>query len=116
MFRHQSLWVDRRGNFHFLMHYIPDQQRVARHAFARSYGGPWQIKPASIPYNTTVLFGGASSSSVTYHKRERPHLVFDSEGTPTHFVTGVVLPSGGQQKGYSGASFTLVQAVRRRGR
>jgi hypothetical protein len=45
-----------------------------------------------------------------YHKRERPHIVFDTKGVPTHFVSGVVLGTG---SGYNGASFTLVQEVAR---
>ena len=102
-----SLWVDRRGHYHFLMHYIPDAELVARHAFARSYGGPWSIRESSIPYNSTVAFN--DGSVVTFEKRERPHLVWDDNGNPTHLVTGVVIPSG--QHGYAGKSFTLVQPV-----
>ena len=44
-----SLWVDKRGNFHYLMHYIPDGKLVARHAFASNYQGPWQIHTNTVP-------------------------------------------------------------------
>jgi hypothetical protein len=88
------------------MHYIPDASLVARHAFSRSYLGPWSIHTHSIPYNTTVPF--SDGTVVKYHKRERPHIVFDAAGVPTHFVSGVVLGSGA---GYNGASFTLIQEV-----
>ena len=59
-----SMWVDKRGNYHFLMHYCPDSVRVARHAFARSYTGPWEIHEAAIPYNSTVAF--TDGTTVTY--------------------------------------------------
>lgn len=54
------MWVDKRGNFHFLMHYIPDSVLVARHAFARHYTGPWSIHEKTIPYNSTVDFTDGS--------------------------------------------------------
>ena len=103
-----SFWVDKRGHFHFLMHYIPDGQRVARHAFARSYEGPWALHEASIPYDTDVALAGGGN--IAFHKRERPHFVFGPDGTtPTHMITGVVSP--GPWSGYQGPSYTLVQAV-----
>merc|ERR1712194_922086 len=102
-----SMWIDKRGNFHFLMHYIPDGVNVARHAFARSYTGPWLIHETSIPYNTTVRF--SDNSVETFEKRERPHIVFDEHMNPAWLVTGVVLGDG--QQGYQGKSFTLIQEV-----
>jgi hypothetical protein len=56
-----GMWVDKRGNFHFLMHYIPDNVLVARHAFARDYTGPWAMHETTIPYNSTVQFMGGGS-------------------------------------------------------
>ena len=104
-----SLWVDPRGHFHFLMHYIPDTKRVARHAFARSYAGPWTVSD-TVPYNSTVAFAaGSPYAAVTYEKRERPHIVFDEAGVPKYFVTGVV--EGSTFVGYSGLSSTLVQSI-----
>jgi hypothetical protein len=100
------LWVDKRGNFHFLMHYIPDGKLVARHAFSTSYTGPWQIHKQTIPYNSSVAF--TDGTVMTYEKRERPHLVWDAEMNPTWLVTGAVLPGG---RGYNGKSFTLIQGV-----
>eukprot|EP01048_Picozoa_sp_COSAG05_P010827 COSAG05_NODE_978_length_6327_cov_7.588150_3_plen_435_part_00 len=50
-----SMWVDPRGNFHFLMHYIPDGVRVARHAFSRSYTGPWAMHESTIPYRLHIF-------------------------------------------------------------
>eukprot|EP00039_Didymoeca_costata_P004845 m.76552 g.76552 ORF g.76552 m.76552 type:complete len:395 (-) comp12563_c0_seq6:24-1208(-) len=105
-----SMWVDFRGRYHFLMHYISDQQLVARHGFAESFLGPWFIHTESIPYNTTVLF--TDGSVVQYHKRERPQLVFDSYMVPQYLITGAVLPV--TTRGYSGKSFTLIQEISRR--
>jgi hypothetical protein len=102
-----SLWQDKRGNFHFLMHYIPDNQLVARHAFSRSFLGPWALHEKSIPYNSTVQF--TDGTVTTYEKRERPHIVWDAQMNPAWLVTGVVTPSG--QHGYAGKSFTLVQQI-----
>ena len=101
-----SFWVDKRGHFHFLMHYIPDHTRVARHAFARNYTGPWSLHTASIPYTTSVSLEGGGS--IEFHKRERPYFVFNGT-TPTHMITGVVSP--GPWSGYQGPSYTLIQAV-----
>ena len=56
-----SMWVDKRGNFHFLMHYIPDNVLVARHAFARHYTGPWAMHETTVPYNSTVQFTDGES-------------------------------------------------------
>lgn len=56
-----SMWVDKRGHVHFLMHYIPDQALVARHAFARQYTGPWNLHVDSIPYNTTLEYSDGTS-------------------------------------------------------
>lgn len=103
-----SLWVDKRGNFHYLMHYIPDATLVARHAFATHYDGPWMIHEESIPYNSTVQF--TDGGETTWEKRERPHLVFNDQKDPAWLVTGAVLP--GAAGGYHGGSFTLIQQIK----
>ena len=91
--------MDRRGGCHFLMHYIPDAVLVARHAFAPSFYGPWTLSKV-VPYNSSVVFG--DGETVQFHKRERPHLVFDGKmGVATHLVTGVVAP-GKNEHGYHG--------------
>ena len=99
--------MDARGGAHFLMHYIPDAVLVARHAFAPSYYGPWTVSKV-VPYNSSVAF--SDGSTVEFHKRERPHLVFDKSSNPSHLVTGVVAP-GKNEHGYQGLSYTLVQPI-----
>ena len=89
------------------MHYIPDAVLVARHAFAPSYYGPWTVSTV-VPYNSSVQF--SDGRTVEFHKRERPHLVFDKSGDPSHLVTGVVAP-GNNEHGYQGLSYTLVQPI-----
>ena len=59
-------------------------------------------------YNTTVVYEGGTV--VTFSRRERPELVLDSEGNPTHLITGVTEKTGGRG-GQSDHSFTLVQPV-----
>jgi len=103
-----SMWIDKRGNFHYLMHYIPDAKLVARHAFAKSYFGPWLIHESSIPYTTTVQF--TDGGETTWEKRERPHIVFNEKRDPAWLVTGAVLP--GASGGYHGGSFTLIQQIK----
>lgn len=100
-----SLWVDKRGNFHYLMHYIPDATLVARHAFATHYDGPWMIHEESIPYNSTVQF--TDGGETTWEKRERPHLVFNDQKDPAWLVTGAVLP--GAAGGYERLNQTQAQ-------
>ena len=58
-------------------------------------------------YNTTVVYEGGTV--VTFSRRERPELVLDSEGNPTHLITGVTETGG--RGGQSDRSFTLVQPV-----
>jgi len=106
-----SMWIDNRNNVHFLMHYLLDGNvLVARHAFARHYEGPWSIHSNTIPYNSTVPF--SDGSVVTYHKRERPHLVFDEDNIASYLITGAVLPVSSSCKGYCGGSFTLIQRIK----
>ena len=67
-----------------------------------------------VPYTTEINF--TDGTTVTFHKRERPHLVWAAgkEGvTPTHLVTGVVQP-GSNEHGYSGLSYTLIQPLHQR--
>ena len=108
-----SLWVDRRGNHHFLMHYIPDGVNTTRHAFSRSYTGPWHIRLSSIPYTTLVAFSDGSEE--TFVHRERPHIVFDENMDPSWLVSGVAV-GGAPHELYRGQSLTLVQAVNRSAR
>ena len=82
----QNLWIDKRGNFHTLMHAYRGQpcdypvcDRVHNSAFCTAVGGHafsedganWYISPV-IAYTPTVQW--EDGTSVTYRARERPHL------------------------------------------
>ncbi|KAH8195231.1 hypothetical protein TruAng_010614 [Truncatella angustata] len=106
------LWRDKRGNWHFLAHYMIDlvehsgQQwpRVGAHMFARDLTGPWTFKQQEA-FNSSVNF--TDGSTQVFKRRERPKLFFSDDGEmiPLYLVTGV------QEMNKSGPSYTLVQPV-----
>jgi hypothetical protein len=87
-----TLFVDARGHFHALFHaYNVDKTDscvgsiVSAHAYSRD-GLQWTGSP-EMPFGNEVEFDDGSSLLVA--TRERPQLVFDAAGTPTHLVTAV---------------------------
>jgi hypothetical protein len=102
------LWQDKRGNWHFLVHYMIDIDlglkgpRVGAHAYARHWQGPWTFNNKTLAYNTTVEF--TDGTSTVYYRRERPKLYFSDDGemTPIYLLNGV------QEFNKSG-SYTLIQ-------
>ncbi|KAI0164580.1 hypothetical protein GGR57DRAFT_204413 [Xylariaceae sp. FL1272] len=109
-FEDPFLWQDKRGNWHFLAHYLIDiplglkGPRVSAHSFARNWEGPWIFRNTTLAYNTTVDF--TDGSSIVYYRRERPKLYFSDDGnvTPLYLVNGV-------QEFNSSASYTLIQPI-----
>ncbi|KAJ5286824.1 hypothetical protein N7478_002510 [Penicillium angulare] len=103
-------WVDKRENFHILVHsLLPDAgfgdgPNVGRHAYSRSWDGPWTFNRETVAFNTTVEF--SDGSSIDYYRRERPNLFFSEDGemTPLYLSTGV-------QQVNSPASYSLIQPV-----
>jgi len=104
------LWRDKRGNWHFLVHYMIDIDlglkgpRVGAHAYARNWEGPWTFNNKTLAYNTTVAF--TDGTSIEYYRRERPKLFFSEDGrmTPLYLINGV------QEFNQSG-SYTLIQPI-----
>ncbi|KAI0908280.1 hypothetical protein F4823DRAFT_498648 [Ustulina deusta] len=104
------LWQDKRGHWHFLVHYLVDIDlglkgpRVGAHAHARHWQGPWTFNNKTLAYNTTVEF--TDGTSMTYYRRERPKLHFSDDGnlTPVYLINGV------QEFNQSG-SYTLIQPI-----
>ncbi|KAI0448601.1 hypothetical protein F5B21DRAFT_518811 [Xylaria acuta] len=104
------LWQDKRGNWHFLVHYMIDIDlglkgpRVGAHAYARHWQGPWTLNNRTLSYNTTVEF--TDGTSTVYYRRERPKLYFSGDGnmTPLYLINGV------QEFNQSG-SYTLIQPI-----
>ena len=87
------LWQDRNGHWHALSHtytHQPDgparQNSISGHLFARSLEGPWHVS-ATEPYNNTVHY--ADGSSQVFSTMERPKLMFNRDGDPTHITNGV---------------------------
>lgn len=84
---------------------------VGGHAFSEN-GEDWNISPV-IAYTPTQEW--EDGSVTTFRARERPHLIFDSEGNPTHIINGVGDPcpgGGGSNTGCPNSggdhTFTLV--------
>lgn len=84
---------------------------VGGHAFSEN-GEDWNISPV-IAYTPTQEW--EDGSVTTFRARERPHLIFDSEGDPTHIINGVGDPcpgGGGSNTGCPNSggdhTFTLV--------
>ncbi|KAI1842547.1 hypothetical protein JX266_011301 [Neoarthrinium moseri] len=106
------LWRDKRGNWHFLVHYMVDIDlglkgpRVGAHCFARDWRGPWTFNNRTLAYNTTVEFTDVGQT--VYYRRERPKLFFSDDGemTPLYLVNGVQ-----EFNATGGGSYTLIQPV-----
>ena len=90
--------MDTRDNFHLLSHRFdfadgwpvnPNETLpilVSGHGFSTD-GLNWGFNVAEQPYDAAVVFeNGTLQNFSTY---ERPHLVFNSKGEPTHLVNGV---------------------------
>jgi len=97
------MWRDPRGNFHALFHAWDD---IGGHAFSKD-GLRWHYADGRAYSTDAEVEGG---ETVTYWRRERPRLIFDSEGNPTHLVNGASYRGGATPTG--DWSFTLVQGVR----
>ena len=140
---HQSedpfIWQDKQTkHLHILAHDIIRLNAVqcggsgwaGAHYFSADEGLTWASSPY-YPHTTSNCsrgFGpGAYHVNVTwtdgsvtqYYRRERPELVFDREGRPTHFISGVeLLPQNASHHTHKTGdgrrdqySFTLVQRV-----
>eukprot|EP00937_MAST-01D_sp_MAST-1D-sp2_P004325 g4325.t1 len=96
------MWVDRRGRWHALLHkmfddggYAPSSDPVPSpgwpggHIYSRD-GLLWSRQQRAYSTNITMLDG----TVLVTRRRERPKLVFDSDGVPTHLTNGVILASG----------------------
>lgn len=93
------LWKDKRGNWHALFHRmfdpagkspIPSPGWCGGHAFSAD-GLHWSN--ISRAYNTSVYT--TDGTHIELKRRERPKLLFDSHGDPTHLYNGVESPNDG---------------------
>ena len=96
------LWQDQSsGTFHALFHNMGGCKDVGCHAFSED-GYLWYLAPDD-PYTTLIIF--QDNSNITYGRRERPHLVFNSLGQPAFLSNGV------QETWSNDHSYTLVQPI-----
>ena len=86
------LWEDQAGHLHVLAHAGPlgheagePSPRVSAHGFSRD-GVTWGWS-VNQPYSSTIVF--ENGSSVHFSSAERPKLVLDEDGAPTHLVNGL---------------------------
>lgn len=91
------LWMDKRGSWHFISHNYdyrdgwpanPNQTMpvlVAGHGYSTD-GITWRFS-TNPPYNSWVDFDDGHRQM--FATMERPHLVFGSNGDPTHILNGV---------------------------
>eukprot|EP00039_Didymoeca_costata_P014681 m.239762 g.239762 ORF g.239762 m.239762 type:complete len:209 (+) comp16072_c0_seq8:708-1334(+) len=86
-------WVDKRGNFHIVTHEqgegcICGQEygsTCAAHLYARSVRGPWIVSKYPTYTDNVTLVNGTKTQFLT---RQRPQIIFNSEGNPTHLFNG----------------------------
>jgi len=114
------LWVDPRGNWHIIFHvYTTDvpsscvNSTVSGHFFSPD-GWNWMASPTE-PFGNYVEF--TDGSSMLLSTRERPKLLFNSQGEPTHLYNGVCggtsycAPTPCVNCKYNYWDFTLVQPL-----
>ena len=85
------LFQDERGNWHILSHTYTEQgagplNSISGHLFATDVHGPWTVSPVE-PYSNIVRY--TDSTEQTFATVERPKLVFNERGVPTHLINGV---------------------------
>lgn len=84
------LWVDGRGHWHVLMHtYSPHQMEDVDYISGHIYsvdGFEWFTNNVE-PYRHEVFFGDGVAQN--FSTIERPKLLFDNFGRPTHLFNGV---------------------------
>lgn len=110
------LWRDRRGNYHMLVHSMrdgnggtPGVRQVGRHAYARSYKGPWTFNNNTLAYDAWANF--TDGTFLNFGRRERPQLFFSNDGR----MTPLLLSNGVQEKG-SNQSYSIITPIGHRSR
>ena len=93
------LFQDTEGNWHVLAHTYTragagPQNSISGHIFSRDLRGPWTVSPVE-PYTNAVRY--ADGTEQMFSTMERPKLLFDGSGVPTHLINGVspVYPCSG---------------------
>jgi len=96
--------------FHAIFH---DHATFGGHGFSRD-GIHWTYSPTP-PYSSLIPFD--DGSAIRMQRRERPHLILDGGGQPTHLVTAVQPPPDDPTSPPPGfrndRTYTQIQPVRR---
>lgn len=102
------LYIDARQHWHALFHM--EDSRIGGHAYSTD-GIEWSN--VSFAYNKTIsLVGEPLGTGIQCNRRERPSLMFNEAGTPTHLVTGCCLePCIWNSTNGMEHSFTAVQPL-----
>ena len=104
----RNVGVEHQQPAHSLCDAWPNCDAVGGHA-ASTDGKTWHYSGGAA-YTTTVAF--TNGENVTFSRRERPELMLDAAGLPTHLIPGVVDKT--EEEGTMAARrWTLVQPVRR---
>lgn len=88
--RSPFMWIDRRGSFHILAHTwfsgAWPLMTISGHAFSRDGISNWTFSHEE-PYSYNVTY--TSGVVEPFATIERPKLLFDRRGVPTHLFNGV---------------------------
>jgi len=101
------VYLDTKGRYHAIFHNMlnnDDQTTCGSHATSDD-GIAWTFTGTA--YGNKVQY--TDGTSTTFSRRERPHLIINDQGQPTHLTTGVV---AGDNKGCcDDNSYTHVQPI-----
>lgn len=79
------IWQERDGSLHLMQHNGP----YGWHWFAPTVEGPWARSPTQATIYANFA-NGTDGSSVVFHRRERPEILFDPQTRqPAYLITGV---------------------------
>ena len=80
------LFRNPRGEWHMLTHTMQRGSSVGLHSYSMD-GASWTLGTPSAAYSKSVQW--ADGTNTTFAERERPVLLFDASGHPTHLINGV---------------------------
>ena len=89
----------------------PSKNAYGVYAWATAPGGPWHFQENKLVYGGWIQFDDGTGWKAS--RRERPKMLLDANGRPTHLYSGVCPPNTAF-KGESdpnGHCFTMVQKV-----
>lgn len=116
-----TLWVTSDGTWHMLTHAFRmgmvnrsggnEANGYGGYAWSPGPNGPWTFQENKIAYDSVVQF--EDGSCWTLYKRERPKILTNNKGVPTHLYNGVCPPGSNEEglKDPHGHCFTMVQKI-----